>query len=232
MECKEAFPHEKLVVRALICILVVLRVTYVFTVYLLAGIQHNLNGTEFEVSRVAKVDPMRAVAAFVHPINAVIIGTVNGLRLRRLQYIVHSSTQSCMWYSQIVFTSLLVFGLIGIGAVTIAVNVRLYYIFVAAWYTGAVMQLFVSAIFGKVADLDVPFWLDIVRLCCAIIAAAAGILILATIGWFSLGTSIGDAILTAVTAVYFVTFAHGSDFHCRSRCPNAYPASVPPIASA
>lgn len=229
MECKEAFPNEKLIVRILVFILVLLRLSYILTVYVLAGIDRRLSGSEFEASQVASVDPMRSVACFIHPIYAVILAVVTGLRLRKLKPLLHSQWQTRLWYLQLVIISVLVLGLMGIASVTLAVNPAGFFVFVSAWYIAAVMQTVSSYILGRMIWLTTPIWLDTYRKLCALMAAAAGILIISTIGWLRLGAAIGELILSVITVLYFATYAHASDFPCRSSCPNAYPVSVPPI---
>lgn len=227
--CHRLFIGEVYLVRFLLVLLVILRVTFLGVVYLLAGLSDAITWPQITVNTAFAIDPMRAVAAYILPISGMVLVVVLGLRLRRIRFVLHAPEHWIVWYLLVIHLGMAVFGLFGLAAVTPATNLALAYVFGAFWYAGTIGLVILTVVLNHMVGLVEPAWLRDLRFVLAIVVAISALIVAITIGWVDATSSIAEIILSATVVFFYMTFMHKSDFTMDSYCPFAYPADVPPV---
>ena len=226
---QELFTGEKMLVRILVVVYVILRVIFLTVIYILSGILHRIQYPGIGVALAYAEDPSRAVAAFILPISAMLSVTVVWLRARRLRFLLHSPSQWLIWSAIVLIIVVHAIGLIGLGAVTVSTNVALGYVVAGFWYGGSIGLILLQEILNRQVSLIQPRFLVVYRkfITSVVLTAATGIAF--TIGWLPAPSAILEMIMSSFTALYSAAYCHRSEFPLRSSCVFAYPATVPPV---
>lgn len=226
---QELFSGEKEMVRIMIAILVALRIIFLATIYILSGVKHFIRYPHIGVYDAYAIDPARAVAAFILPFTAMFASTVIALRLRKISFLLHTPGQWIVWWLQVVGLVMVTLGLFALGALTPATDVALSYVCAAFWYGGSILVVVLSEFLDYHLDLKQPQYLKTARFIIAAFVMGTAMGIALTIGWLPAPAAVLEIVLSFVVVLYYITWAHDSEFPIRSNNPFAYPANVPPV---
>lgn len=226
---QELFPGEKLLVRLLVNIFVLLRVIFLLTIYLISGIENHIRFPTIGVADAYALDPARAVGAFIIPISGMLILTVIWLRLRRIRFLLHAPSHWASWIAIAVLLIVQAIGLFGLGAVTPAVNPSLFYVVSSLWYAGAITTIMFTTLLNWQVSLIQPTYLRVFRRVVMVLVLLVALALALTIGWQFATAGILEIVLSTLTAVYALSYLHDCEFPMRSSCPFAYRASIPPL---
>lgn len=225
----ELFPGEKQFVRALLVVLLFLRLSLLASVYILSGVENKIAYPNIGVNVAIQEDPSRAIAAFILPISAMLILVVVLLRLRRISFVVHTGCQWTVWTVIFISAFFVFFGLVGIGCVSLLTNAAVSYSFAGVWYVGSVINVCGLTFLNHMVQQIAPLWLVQLRIFFTLIVIGLSLGLAVTVGWVPQASWIIEILLAVSTVLYLETYAHSSDFPIRSYCPFAYPATVPPV---
>jgi hypothetical protein len=226
---QDLFAGEKILVRTSVFLGLILRVIFLFLIYLLSGLNEQIHWPAIGVTLAYANDPSRAVAAFILPISGMINLTVIWLRMRRMRFLLHSPYH---WASWLIIVSMMVvhtISLFGLGAITPLTNVALSYVVSAMWYGSTIQIILFVTLLNWQVSLIQPRYLLVYRLVILSLVLATSLAIALTIGWVVGPCAIVEIVLSSLTVLYALSYAHSSEFPLRSSCLFAYPASIPPV---
>jgi hypothetical protein len=225
---------ERRIARSLILILVLLQIGFFISVYVSAGVLGQLTYPNFFISNALSLDPGRAIGAFVLPVCATIILLVVGARLFRIYRTIPLSTKFKFRLFWFIFVCLIltVLGMIGVSAIAIQTHRWVHWTVAAIMFISGVFLITSFPFLDKSLQIIAPRWLVRLRWLTASAVAVTAIALAATISWAKVAASVLEITVSALFIVYFVTFAHVSDFPPTSRLEAPSAATGPAKSSA
>ena len=227
--------HTKTTVRLLLAALILTTLALLTAVYIVSGVLGQLSYPNIYPSRAFTQDPGRAIAASLIPIIAFLVVIIVLERLNRTSPYIRSRRDNIIAGFTLFFLFLFFIGLLGVGAVAVTALDWLHWVATGLAAAGAALMLLLLTYWDYRMRIIRPRWLRWFRILIAAFAFIVAIVLAATtVSSVIIVSAICELVLIGLFLLYFLSYAHESEFPIKSERPRAdivlgVPVSNPPV---
>lgn len=203
---------QRKLARSLVLALLLLQMSMILAVYLVSGLKGYLELPKIFISNAFRVDPARAIAAFVLPLCAFISFMLVGLRCLLLHDLLRNPVDKRLFWTTVVFMSTSALGMVAVSAVSIDTMKLLHWIVAATMFGSSTVVMCLISVIEHRIGLQQPAWLHRSRIGMFALSIVAIVVLMATSTIQPLVASIAELVLAALLLAWSVTLVHGSSF--------------------
>ena len=224
------FETEKKLIQGGALVLIALQTALVVSSYIIASNEGYLEMPKIYLSSAFRKDPARAVAGFLLPLSAYILGSIMAHRLYRISFFLRNPGDQRIYYACIVGTILAVVGMVGVAAVSLDVSKSIHWVAAAVLFFSSVGVMIGFSLLDERLRVSIPGWLRVVRISLTILSTLSlgGMGVSSFVSFFA--GSIFELILAFLLIAYLVSLTHASSFPIV--CLDKTPRSPRPIGRA